>query len=96
MFLLTSIFEFVGGVICFAIAIGVIYVSGKGIIEYRSNHKNVIVFKSNNTKCPKCHMTYTISATGHERSTYDAFCPFCGRQSFLISPDVKAVIEKDK
>lgn len=94
MFLLTTIFEFVGGVICLAVAIGVIYVSVKGIMDYISDHKNVMVFKSSNVKCSKCGMTYSISAKGHERSTYDAFCPFCGRQSYLISPDVKAAMEK--
>lgn len=96
MVLLTTVFEFVGGVVCSAVAVGVIYMSFKTVYDYIFNQKDIIVYKSSNVKCSRCGMTYSIKANGHKKSTYDAFCPFCGRQTYLMSPDVKANIDKDK
>lgn len=88
MGILTDIFVIIGGAICACIALCVIVDVVYFIIDKYRNSKSIPYFRSVNTKCFKCGSVYTISARSCSKDTYDAFCPFCGNQTYVVSSKI--------
>mgnify|MGYP004513597523 CR=1 FL=1 len=82
--ILYDIFTVISGIICTAIAVGVLVFVVFGIYEMYRDLRGIPYFKSNGLKCLKCGSDYTITAYSRSKKVYDSFCPFCGTRKQTI------------
>lgn len=89
-----GIFTIIGYLICMMVGFGVVAFVFREIVDFYRKRKSIPYHKSFNTKCFKCGSEYTISGRTMPKDVYDAFCPFCGKQNYLISKRIADNLKK--